>query len=155
MRAVPFFVLALLTSACLIPRNPGTGSTSSGGGYASSGGGGGGGSYGSDGSDGTAYGATPANATTGSAAPAAPQTVSVTIRSSCDHTVPVFYGEKPGFSSGTRSTVSSNSVSSQTFQVGDLMWILDDSDQPIGSTSISSSTREIEISSNCGGLSAR
>lgn len=155
MRAVPFFVLAfgLCTSACLIPRNTGAGSTSSGG-YASSGGGGGG-SYGSDGSDGTAYGATPANATTGTAAPAAPQPVSVTIRSSCDHTVPVFYGEKPGFSSGTRSTVSSNSVSSQTFQVGDLMWILDESDQPIGSTSISSSTREIEISSNCGGLSAR
>ena len=154
MRAVPCFLLALLTSACLIPRNTGAGSTSSGGYASSGGGGGGGGSYGSDGSDGTAYGATPANASTGSA-PAAPQTVSVTIRSSCDHTVPVFYGEKPGFSSGTRSTVSSNSVSSQSFQVGDLMWILDESDQPIGSTSISSSTREIEISSNCGGLSAR
>lgn len=155
MRAVPFFVLALAlgTTACLIPRGgAGAGTNSGSSGYASSGGGGG--SYGNDGSDGTAYGATPASAETNTA-PAGPVTVSVTIRSSCDHTVPVFYGEKPGFSSGTRSSVSSNSVSSQTFQVGDLMWVLDDSDQPLSSTSISASTREIEINSSCSGLSAR
>jgi len=151
MRAVPCLILALLTSACLIPRNPGTGATSSGGGYAASGGGG---SYGSDGSDGTAYGATPATANT-SSEPAMPQTVSVTIRSSCDHTVPVFYGEKPHFSSGTTSSVSSNSVSSQTFTVGDMMWVLDDNDNGVGSVTISQNTREIEINSSCGGLSAR
>jgi hypothetical protein len=88
-------------------------------------------------------------------APAGPQTVSVTIRSSCGKTAKVFYGEKPGFSSGTQSSVSSNSVSSKTFRVGDLMWVVDDSGKPLGSVTIGSSTRNVEIESSCTAISAR
>ena len=81
--------------------------------------------------------------------------VSVTIRSSCSRTVPVFYGDKPKYGSGTTSSVSSNSVSSHTFRVGDMMWVLDDSGNGAGSITISQSTRSIEITSSCTGLSER
>ncbi len=88
-------------------------------------------------------------------APAAPQTASVTIRSACPRTAKVFYGDKPGFSSGTQSSISSNSVQSKTFRVGDQMWVTDDSGKGLDSVAIDASTREIEITSSCSGLSSR
>jgi hypothetical protein len=88
-------------------------------------------------------------------APAAPTTASVTIRSACSKTAKVFYGEKPGFSSGTQSSISSNSVQSKTFRVGDLMWVTDDSGKPLDSVQIDANTRQIEITSSCSGLSSR
>lgn len=90
---------------------------------------------------------------TPASAPAAPTTVSVTIRSSCSKTAKVFYGEKPGFSSGTTSSISSNSVQSKTFRPGDLMWVLDDSGKPLGSVRIDDRTRTLEISSSCSSIS--
>lgn len=83
--------------------------------------------------------------------PAGP--VSVTIRSRCGSTVRVFYGDKPKFGSGTSSTISSNSVQSKSFRAGDMMWVVDDRDNGLSSTTISQSTREIEV--GCTGLHAR
>lgn len=80
--------------------------------------------------------------------------VSVTIRSRCGRTVRVFYGDKPKFGSGTTSSVSSNSVESHSFRAGDQMWIVDDHDNGISNTQVSSGTREIEISASCSGLVA-
>ena len=88
-------------------------------------------------------------------APSGPATVSVTIRSACSKTVSVFYGDKPKFSSGTTSSISSNSVQSKTFQDGDLMWVLDDRGEPAGSVTITSSTRNIEIGAGCTSISGR
>ena len=96
---------------------------------------------------------TPSSSTPG--APAGPQTVSVTIRSSCSKTAKVFYGEKPGFSSGTQRSVSSNSVENKTFRVGDQMWVVDDGGKPLGNVRIEPGTRQIEIASSCTALSAR
>ena len=67
----------------------------------------------------------------------------------------MFYGEKPGFSSGTTSSVSSNSVSSKTFRVGEQMWVLDDAGKPLGNVTIGQNTRELEISSGCDRIAAR
>lgn len=89
------------------------------------------------------------------AAPAAPTTVSVTIRSSCSKTAKVFYGDKPGFSSGTQSSISSNSVQSKTFRVGDQMWVTDDSGKPLDSVRVDAGTRNIEILSSCSSISSR
>lgn len=100
-----------------------------------------------------AMGAAPMSST--ASAPAGPQTASVTIRSACSRTAKVFYGEKPGFSSGTTSSVSSNSVSSKTFQVGDQMWVLDDAGKALGNVTISASTRQVEITASCTSISAR
>ena len=88
-------------------------------------------------------------------APAAPQTASVTIRSACGRTANVFYGDKPGFSSGTQSSISSNSVQSKTFRVGDQMWVTDDSGKALDGVTIDAGTRQIEISSSCSSLSSR
>ena len=88
-------------------------------------------------------------------APAAPTTASVTIRSACTKTAKVFYGEKPGFSSGTSSSISSNSVQSKTFRVGDQMWVTDDSGKPLDNVTIDANTRQIEITSSCGSLASR
>jgi hypothetical protein len=89
------------------------------------------------------------------AAPAAPTTVSVTIRSSCSKTAKVFYGDKPGFSSGTQSSISSNSVQSKTFRIGDQMWVTDDSGKALDSVRVDAGTRNIEILSSCSSISSR
>lgn len=92
----------------------------------------------------------------GSSGGSSPQgPVYVTIRSSCGHTVPVFYGDKPKFGSGTRSSVSSNSVSSHSFRVGEMFWIIDDSENGVDSVSIGPNTREIEITSGCNRIAGR
>jgi hypothetical protein len=75
--------------------------------------------------------------------------VSVTIRSQCRQTVPVFYGSKPKFGSGTQSSVSYNSVSSKSFRVGDMMWVTDASGNGLSSVTVGPGTRNIEIDSSC------
>ena len=75
--------------------------------------------------------------------------VSVTIRSQCRQTVPVFYGSKPKFGSGTQSSVSYNSVSSHSFRVGDMMWVTDASGNGLSSVTVGPGTRNIEIDSSC------
>jgi hypothetical protein len=88
------------------------------------------------------------------AAPAASSHVSVTVRSQCSKTVRVFFGQKPKFGSGRTSSVSSNSVSNESFNTGDMMWIVDESDNGLASTTVSSSTHEITVGSDCRTLSA-
>jgi hypothetical protein len=90
----------------------------------------------------------------GSAGSSGGAPVSVTIRSSCSSTVRVFYGSKPKYGSGTTSSISSNSVNSHTFQPGDMMWTVDDSDNGLGSVTISGSVHEIQIGSDCRSISA-
>ncbi|MEQ1569201.1 MAG: hypothetical protein ABMA64_26430 [Myxococcota bacterium] len=80
--------------------------------------------------------------------------VSVTIHSNCPQTVKVFFGENPGFSSGTKSSVSSNSTSSYTLASGSKIWILDASEKPVSSTTVGTSSQRIEISKSCTGFGA-
>lgn len=94
-----------------------------------------------------------AKATSPSSSPSASGPVSVTIRSACAKTVRIFYGDKPKFGSGTTSSISSNSIQSHSFRVGEQMWIVDEHDNGISNAQISSSTREIEV--GCTGLMTR
>jgi len=89
----------------------------------------------------------------GSSAPSGP--VSVTIRSSCPKTVPVFYGNKPKYGSGTQSSVSTNSVSSHSFREGDMMWVTDESGNGLDGFTVTRGTSTIEIDSSCSRLSGR
>lgn len=75
--------------------------------------------------------------------------VSVTIRSSCGRTVPVFYGQKPKFGSGTQSSISSNSVQSKSFRVGDMFWVTDASGNGLDGVTVSERTRTLEIDASC------
>ena len=91
-------------------------------------------------------------------APSAPQpssVVSVTVRSECGQTVKVFYGEKPKYGSGTNSSISSHSQENHSFRPGDMMWIIDDSENGVASVTVRSGMHEIDISGGCTTLSAR
>ncbi|MBA3464530.1 MAG: hypothetical protein H0T46_31655 [Deltaproteobacteria bacterium] len=91
----------------------------------------------------------PSSSGGGSSSSSSQGPVSVTIRSQCRQTVPVFYGTKPKFGSGTQSSVSFNSVSSKSFRVGDMMWVTDASGNGLSSVTVGPSTRNIEIDSSC------
>ncbi|MGB1012701.1 MAG: hypothetical protein ACPG4T_01105, partial [Nannocystaceae bacterium] len=89
------------------------------------------------------------------AAPAAPSVVSITLRNACPNTVKIFFGDKPKFGSGTYSSMSSNSSTSKSMRPGDMIWIVDDSQNGLSSATVSASTRKVEITSSCTGLTAR
>ncbi|MEO8840249.1 MAG: hypothetical protein ABI591_14655 [Kofleriaceae bacterium] len=93
------------------------------------------------------------SSTTSAPAPQGP--VSVTIRSACSKTVKVFFGDKPKFGSGTYSSIDSNSVSSHSFRPGEQLWIVDESENGLGSAQVSASTHELEVSSSCTAISSR
>jgi len=84
-----------------------------------------------------------------SAAPSTPSTVSVTLRNGCSDTVKVFFGDKPKFGSGRYSSLSGNSRSNHTFEPGDQLWIVDDSQNGIESVTIEEGMREVEVTSSC------
>lgn len=98
-------------------------------------------------------GSAPATPGSPGSAPAGP--VSVSIRSSCPKTVDVFFGKKPGFSSGTFSSIESSSVSDHSFQPGDMMWIVDGDQNGLASATVSPTTTEIEVTRSCTGLIMR
>src|SRR5690242_5969447 len=107
-RSVSTSVAALLLAACQMvppPASPGDGSPEVGGGPG----------VGGASAPEPTKGPTTTSAT--SKAEAAPRSAAVPttveIHSDCGKTLPVFYGDKPKFGSGTKSQVSSNSTSSQ------------------------------------------
>jgi hypothetical protein len=137
MRIAALLLVSL--SACLMPPPNG---------------GGGGTAYPSS-SSGSPSPSGPEPTATASATPAPQGPVSVEIRSACSKTVKVFYGDKPKFGSGTYSTIDSNSVQSHSFRPGEQLWVVDESENGLGSATISQGTRELEVSSSCTAISAR
>lgn len=87
--------------------------------------------------------------------PAGPSSVSVTIRNTCGKSVKLFFGAKPKFGSGTYSSASSNSVQSRSFRPGDLLWIVDQSENGLANVEVTDTTREIEIRGGCTELARR
>lgn len=143
----------LVVSSCVIPAYQPTnqqpaGSQPSGGqpGYASTNSG-----------SGSNYSSPEAASSANNAAPvqAAPVVVSVTLRNTCSNTVRVFYGDKPKFGSGTTSSLSGNSSTSRQMKPGEMVWIVDESDNGLASATVSASTRTIEVTSSCTGLTSR
>jgi hypothetical protein len=102
-------------------------------------------------------GSAPSGAPTTPTASKAPVPTTVEIHSDCSKTVPVFYGEKPKFGSGTKSSVSSNSTSS-TGRNSDgtlTVWIIDEQENGIASVHVGPETRRVEIDSSCKRITAR
>src|SRR5512140_3578438 len=91
------------------------------------------------------------------AAPTAQVPTTVEIHSDCSKTVPVFYGDKPKFGSGTKSSVSSNSTSSQGRNSDGTLtvWIIDEQENGLASAKVTPQTRRVTIDSSCKGISAR
>ena len=97
------------------------------------------------------------------AAPSAPKAptasipTTVEIHSDCSKTVPVFYGDKPKFGSGTKSSVSSNSTSSQGRKSDGTLtiWIIDEQENGLASVKVTPDTKRVTIDSSCKSISAR
>jgi len=97
--------------------------------------------------------APPPGSMANASAPAAPQVVSVTLHNDCDHTVKLFLGDKPKFGSGTNTSLGSNTTTSYQMKPGDMIWITDDSENGLSSTSIGGgSSQRINITSGCTGF---
>jgi hypothetical protein len=91
------------------------------------------------------------------ATPSASLPTSVEIHSDCSKTVPVFYGDKPKFGSGTKSSVSSNSTSSQGRKSDGTLtvWIIDEQENGVASVKVTPDTKRVTIDSSCKSISAR
>ena len=94
------------------------------------------------------------SASSASNAPAAPQVVSVSLHNDCPNTVKLFLGEKPKFGSGTNTSLGSNTTTSYQMKPGDMIWITDDSENGLSSTSIGGSggMQRIRIMPGCTGF---
>ncbi|HEX4452472.1 MAG TPA: hypothetical protein VH143_16460 [Kofleriaceae bacterium] len=148
MKTICVMVASAALAACMFPMAPAssgpTGPASTGGGGTSSG---------PTTGDNTPPPGAPAGTGAGTNAPSAPAgPVSVDIRGSCSNTVKVFYGDKPGYGSGTLSSVESNSISSHSFRPGEMMWVVDEHENGVASVTVTPSTHEIEV--NCTAISA-
>ena len=67
--------------------------------------------------------------------PPARRFVSVELHNDCPNTVKLFLGEKPKFGSGTNTSLGSNTTTSYQMKPGDMIWITDDSENGVSSTS--------------------
>lgn len=105
--------------------------------------------------------ASPAPTVTATAAPATtaatPTPTTVEIHSDCGRTVSVFYGDKPKFGSGTKSSIGANTTTSATRKPdGTLMvWIVTDAEDPVASATVTPATRRVTIDRSCNALVAR
>lgn len=90
-------------------------------------------------------------------ASAAPVPTTVELHSDCSKTVSVFYGEKPKFGSGTKSSVSSNSTSSAPRKAdGSLtIWIIDEKENGLASVHVEPTTKRVDIDKSCKQITAR
>ena len=90
-------------------------------------------------------------------APSAHVPTSIEIHSDCTKTTPVFYGDKPKYGSGTKSSIGSNTTTSATRKSdGSLtVWIIDEQENGIASVKVDASTRRVEIDRSCRQITAR
>jgi hypothetical protein len=86
---------------------------------------------------------------------AEPVSVSVTLRNNCPSTVKLFFGDKPGFGGGKYTSAHSNTAQSMSFPPGEMIWIVDDSQNGISSTTVSAGMRTIEITKSCTGFTSK
>ncbi|MBF5067094.1 hypothetical protein G6O45_28215, partial [Salmonella enterica subsp. enterica serovar Istanbul] len=75
----------------------------------------------------------------------------------CPKTTPVFYGDKPKFGSGTKSSIGSNTTTTATRKSDGTLtiWIIDEQENGISSVHVEASTRRVEIDRTCRQITAR
>jgi hypothetical protein len=101
--------------------------------------------------------ASPAPAPQASPAPAAMVPTTVQIHSDCPKTTPIFYGDKPKFGSGTKSSIGSNTTTTAPRKAdGSLtVWIIDEHENGIANVRVDASTKRVDIDRSCKNISAR
>ncbi len=105
--------------------------------------------------DARAASSTPSSSSSSSSAPAGPTVVYVTLRNTCPSKVNLFLGDTPKFGSGTYTSIGANTSTGMSFKEGDMIWIVDDSQNGISSTTVSANARTVEITKSCTGMTSR
>ena len=95
------------------------------------------------------------NNNNGSSTPAPPQKIiptSMEVHSDCSKTVPVFFGDgKPGFSSGRKSSISSNTISTEprNFDGTLTIWIIDEHENGLSNIKLTPDNKRVTVNSDC------
>ncbi|MCB9793714.1 MAG: hypothetical protein H6741_13410 [Alphaproteobacteria bacterium] len=90
-----------------------------------------------------------------SSAPSGPVMVSVSLKNGCSETVRLFFGDKPKYGSGRYSSLGSNNITSERLQEGDMIWLVDSSDNGLASYTASTGASSVEVNSSCSGFIVR
>lgn len=85
----------------------------------------------------------------------APARASISLKNGCSQTVKLFFGDKPKYGSGRYSTIGANNIISESMSPGDMIWIVDDSQNGVSSFTAGSGSQRVEINSSCTGFIAR
>jgi hypothetical protein len=104
----------------------------------------------------TSQPAAPSASSSAPASPSAPVPTSVELHNDCAQTVPLFLGSgdgKPGFSSGTKTSIGSNTTSSFPRNPDGTVtiWIIDNSENGVTSLKVTPNIRRVSV--NCTTLS--
>ncbi|MCC6525979.1 MAG: hypothetical protein IT373_25255 [Polyangiaceae bacterium] len=93
--------------------------------------------------------------TSGGAAQPEPQSThySLSLHNSCKQTVKLFIGEKPPFSSGTNTSLGSNTTTSYSGSAPENIWIVDDAGKPMSSYTSHPGSQTMQILESCTGFS--
>jgi|GEM_PF-599807 len=87
---------------------------------------------------------------------AAPLPTSVEIHSDCTKSVAVFYGDKPKFGSGTKSSIGSNTTTTAPRKADGTLtvWLIDDHENGLANAKVDASTKRVDIDRSCKQISA-
>ena len=86
---------------------------------------------------------------------AGPQNYGLDLHNECRETVNLFIGDRPPFSSGTYTTLGSNTTTSYTGFAPETIWIVDASRNPVSSYGIGPGSQRIQILDSCTGFAPR
>jgi hypothetical protein len=78
---------------------------------------------------------------------------SLSLHNSCNRTVKLFIGEKPPFSSGTNTSLGSNTTTSYSGTAPENIWVVDDSGHPLSSYTTRPGMQTMQILETCSGFS--
>jgi hypothetical protein len=78
---------------------------------------------------------------------------SLSLHNSCNRTVKLFIGEKPPFSSGTNTSLGSNTTTSYSGTAPENIWVVDDSGNPVSSYTTRPGMQTMQILESCSGFS--
>ncbi|MFO0675355.1 MAG: hypothetical protein U0169_02400 [Polyangiaceae bacterium] len=85
-----------------------------------------------------------------------PVPTTVEIKNECTKSVPVFYGEKPKFGSGTKSTLGGNSINSigRGADGSLVVWITDKNENGLVKANVTKETKRVVVASDCKAIHA-
>lgn len=84
-----------------------------------------------------------------------PARASISLKNGCSQTVKLFFGDKPKYGSGRYTTIGANNITSESMAPGDMIWIVDDSQNGLSSFTAGSGSQRVEINSSCTGFVVR